>query len=107
MIAAEDLVRLALAKLDLDERDAAKLAEQLGLTKYSSPQRVRRWIAGENEPDYELTIKLLDLVGAIKWEALGPRAAREAEAVRKGREAADRARAATDRGQPRRRRGAA
>lgn len=48
----------------------ADLAKALGLKAYSSPRRVARWLEGTASPDYELTIALLDLVGAINWDAL-------------------------------------
>jgi len=108
VIAAQNLVRLAMTKLELGEKDAAKLATRLGFTAYSSPQRVRRWLSGENEPDYEATLQLLDIVGAINWEALEdrPPSLDEAGVVEDARATSRRAREATQ--APRaRRRGAA
>lgn len=71
---AHDLVELAM------KRSGAKgntdLARMLDLGIHGD-QRVRRWRDGENEPDYEATMRLLELVGALRMESLdrGSRAA--------------------------------
>jgi hypothetical protein len=71
VIAAPDLVRLAMRRLELGEKDA-----------------------GENEPEYEATIKLLEIVGAIDVEALSDLPAEpEGEVIRKAQESLDAARA--------------
>lgn len=44
----------------------ADLARALGLDSYGSPRRVKRWLDGETEPDYEATLRLLDAVGLLK-----------------------------------------
>lgn len=51
---------------------AAQLARELGLTGYESPRRVRRWLDGTNDPDYAMTVALLDRLGAVNWAALRP-----------------------------------
>ena len=42
------------------------LARILGLDAYESPRRVKRWLDGSNEPDYEATLNLLELVGMLR-----------------------------------------
>lgn len=63
IIAASDLVRLAMDRLDCET--PGELARKLDLTPYDSPKRVRRWLDGENEPDYEATMTILDRIGAL------------------------------------------
>jgi len=63
IIAADELVRLAMKKLDCET--PGELARKLGLSPYDSPKRVRRWLDGENEPDYEATMTILNRMGAL------------------------------------------
>jgi hypothetical protein len=65
-VEADELVRLAEAKLEV-EGDAA-LARALGLGDYNAPARVRRWRRGENEPDYKATLMLLGAAGLLRDE---------------------------------------
>lgn len=81
----ERVVKLTQASGDSD------LARKLGMPAgYSSPQKIRRWRLGENEPDYQATIALLDLVGAIRWEALTPPGSAEGSSVEQLRAELDR-----------------
>ena len=47
----------------------AELAQALGLTRYASPQRVRRWREGLNEPRFQETMELLEMAGLLTGEA--------------------------------------
>jgi transcriptional regulator with XRE-family HTH domain len=51
------------AKRATGSKTAADLARALGLESYESPRRVARWLRGANEPDFESTLKLLELIG--------------------------------------------
>lgn len=64
IIAAADLVRLAMERLECDT--PGELARKLDLKPYDSPKRVRRWLDGENEPDYEATMTILERMGALR-----------------------------------------
>lgn len=63
IIAADELVRLAMKKLGCET--PGELARKLDLRPYDSPKRVRRWLDGENEPDYEATMTILYRIGAL------------------------------------------
>lgn len=106
----QELATIAMERLGFTK--PSELAERLGLVPYSSPRRVTRWLEGSSEPDYEMTIALLDLVGAINWDVLGvspPQALEDArglarkvrrrsrEALRRAEEARDQPRPGTDR----------
>ena len=66
-----------------------ELAKRLGLGAYSSPRRISRWLDGETRPNYEATMAMLDLLGAINWDVLAqpasPTAIRAAVATSKRR----------------------
>ena len=64
VIPAADLVRLAMERLGC--ATPGELARELGLEPYDSPKRVRRWLDGENEPDYKATMTILERIGALK-----------------------------------------
>lgn len=66
VIESKDLVALAMSARGIET--PADLARALGLASYSSPRRVKRWIEGENEPDYSSTVRLLDLAGMLRSE---------------------------------------
>lgn len=69
-----ELVRMA-AKcrgIDPNSKSApAALARELGYAAYNAPQKVKRWLKGENEPDYSATLELLELAGLLRTES-GP-----------------------------------
>lgn len=46
------------------------LARAIGLTDYSAPRNITRWLDGENAPGYEATILLLRAAGYLRDEAL-------------------------------------
>ncbi len=50
----------------LDCETPADLARKLGLTAYESPKRVKRWLDGENEPDYKATMAILEALGLLR-----------------------------------------
>lgn len=43
-----------------------ELAKAIKLEGYNSPQRVRRWMEGNNAPDYEGTMLMLEATGWLK-----------------------------------------
>lgn len=45
-----------------------ELAREIGMQGYSAPQRVKRWLDGTNEPDFEGTLLLLDAAGLLATE---------------------------------------
>lgn len=66
---AIELVRLVATRrgIDPDSKSApAALARELGYTTYNAPGKVKRWLKGENEPDYSGTMDLLALAGMLK-----------------------------------------
>jgi len=67
IIEADDLVRLAMDRLECET--PGELARELGLEPYDSPKRVRRWLDGENEPDYKATMTILDRIGALDLDS--------------------------------------
>lgn len=70
VIEADELVKLAMERIGSER--PSDLARALRLEGYTSPRRVKRWLLGENEPDYSATLGLLGLVGALNEEALRP-----------------------------------
>jgi hypothetical protein len=91
---AQELVRLAMYRLDA--KGNSDLARMLGLGVHGD-QRVRRWLDGENEPEYKATMKLLELLDAVdpkKLEYSKEEMIRRAEdlkpRVREARRSADR-----------------
>lgn len=61
----QELVELVMARLEVGD---AELARWLGLPSYASPQRVKRWRTGLNEPAYAATVALLDAAGFLTEE---------------------------------------
>lgn len=61
---ADELVTLAMEQLETTSDQV--LARALGLTGYSAPARVRRWRRGENEPNFDATMQLLEIVGLLR-----------------------------------------
>lgn len=49
-----------------------ELARAVGLTGYSDPRNITRWIEGENAPGYEATLLLLRAAGMLNLEAPAP-----------------------------------
>lgn len=70
---AQDLVRLAGEHLGADTPTA--LARALQLDGYHSPNRVRRWLEGRNEPRYDETVLILERLGVLDWSKLDQPAA--------------------------------
>lgn len=103
-VRAPDLVRFVMQKTGLEK--PSEIAKMLGLTSYSSPQRVTRWIAGENEPDFDATLALLAAAGWLNEEALraGLQAQRAEDAKASAQEAEESARRAASRRPARRNR---
>jgi hypothetical protein len=83
-IRADELVRAAMASSGVTK--PAELATKLELTAYASPKRVSRWLTGDNKPDYDATIALLQLAGWLNEGRV--REAQLAEARRLAEEAA-------------------
>ena len=78
---ADELVRAAMAASGAGT--ARALARELGLSGYESPKRVERWLRGENSPDFDMTIRLLQLAGLLTESRLvKARAAAEAAQAR-------------------------
>ena len=71
IIEADDLVRLAMERLDCET--TRQFARELGLEGYDSPKRVQRWLDGENEPDYKATMTILERIGALELNLLSVR----------------------------------
>lgn len=63
---AKQLVQLAMEKSE--PQTPAGLARKLQLTAYESPKRVKRWLAGTNEPNYSETMALLAIAGRLSDE---------------------------------------
>ena len=71
-----DLIRLAMQGAGIEIGDPyapSKLARALDLGKYSSPQRIRRWLAGTSKPNYDATLALLRLAGLLGPSGSVPR----------------------------------
>jgi hypothetical protein len=62
-LTAPELVAAAMKALDVD--NPTDLAKAMGLGPWS-PQKVKRWLRGENEPSYEATIALLEQAGWLR-----------------------------------------
>lgn len=56
---------------ELDCEKPSDFARKLGFTSYASPRKIRRWLSGENEPDYASTLLLLSAVGMLRDEPAG------------------------------------
>jgi hypothetical protein len=69
-VSAQELVELAMVRTGAV--GYTDLARKLGLGVHGD-QRVRRWLEGENEPDYVATMALLGVIGALNEDALKPR----------------------------------
>lgn len=76
----QELARLAMKRCGYST--PSELAKRLDLGPYSSPRRVSRWLDGQTRPNYETTIALLDLVGAINWDALLDPGSRDAKVAK-------------------------
>lgn len=64
----QELTALAWRAVGSPEKPV-EFARALGLEGDSRAQRVKRWRSGENEPDYEGTIKMLAAAGLLREEA--------------------------------------
>lgn len=67
LVTAPELVTRAKERLGV--KTDTDLARALGLKDYAAPQRIRRWRLGQNEPDYEATLLLLEAAGLLNEEA--------------------------------------
>ncbi len=71
MVSGHDLTVLAMERLEA--HGPTDLAKKLELSGYGQApvKRVERWLKPHGSgPNYEGTIKLLDALGAIRWDAL-------------------------------------
>ena len=53
----------------LDTESYTEFARKINLTSYEAPKRVRRWADGENDPDFEGTMLILEAVGWLSMDA--------------------------------------
>lgn len=65
------IVRLAMTRLGLEEREKAAFAERLNMPPYSTPQSlVTKWLRGLNEPGFVYTMSMLNAAGLLQPEAV-------------------------------------
>lgn len=69
VVTGQELVRLAMEKLEVTGYTALARKLELGL---HGDRRVKRWAEGENEPNYEETLTLLRAVGLLREEPSEP-----------------------------------
>lgn len=71
-MSGQELTVRARVKLGKEAETLPGFANALGLRGYDSAgsARLKRWLSGKGDPDYEGTICLLDAMGAINWDAL-------------------------------------
>lgn len=68
VIESTRLVELVMERLEAE--GPSDLARKLGLHGPHSDQRVARWINGIAKPNYDATMQMLELIGAINQAAL-------------------------------------
>ncbi len=77
MLSGAELTRRAMQELNVET--PTELARSLGLG-YSGPRSVRRWLSGQNDPDYDTTWLLLAAAGLLRTQpAARGRAGRKAD----------------------------
>lgn len=74
----QELTQLAMTTFGYTK--PAELAGRLGLTAYTSPRRVKRWIDGDADPDYAAAMALLEELGMLRAPR-GAKAASEASSA--------------------------
>lgn len=67
-LTAPELVAAAMKARAVD--NPTDLAKAMGLGPWS-PQKIKRWLRGENEPSYEATIALLEVAGWLNTAGAG------------------------------------
>lgn len=82
-ISAEELVTLALDRLaGGSPAELARILQRRDISDAADVSRpIPRWRDGKDEPRYRDTIRLLEVLGAIRWEALDDRPGSAGEPV--------------------------
>jgi hypothetical protein len=62
-MSAAELVRAAMTATG--SSSPTELARAIGLQGYSSPRNIKRWLDGENDPDFHATLQLLEAAGML------------------------------------------
>ena len=78
---ATEFVKTAMTALGYDGNPGG-FSEELGLGAHGY-QRVRRWLSGENEPDYEATVLIAEKCGWLHTDGAQPSPGADLEAARR------------------------